>query len=278
MQGRSLNNLNEPTYTVVSCHYGDLFWISHMLHQVVALSGGRVLDAVIVDQSRSSQKELAALPLVSEVRTYEPDAAQIAVEGHDHPAALDRVIQDTDFTTSHIIVMDSDAFPITTGWLDHMDNIALALVPGSQTQTHPCLMVFPVRLKHLVNFSEGYLDRAKRKGAPDTGRRVGAQLGAAGEPVVLLEHQAAFNGYRGSFYLGGSYYHHGHGSFMAGDHAQYKGFVSQASEKLYRDRVLRGRFTLGPLDIAGLFIRYVWRRGANKVRLAVAGPRSTPSA
>lgn len=65
---------------------------------------------------------------------------------------------------------------------------------------------------------------------------------------------------------------------MAGDHAQYKGFVSQASEKLYRDRVLRGRFTLGPLDIAGLFIRYVWRRGANKVRLAVAGPRSTPSA
>jgi hypothetical protein len=273
-----LNNPSEPTYTVVSCHYGDLFWISHMLHQVSTLSGGRVREAVIVDQSRSSEKELAALPLVSRVLTFEPDAAQIAVEGHDHPAALDRVVQETDFTTSHIIVMDSDAFPVTSQWLDRLDDISLALVPGSKTQTHPCLMVFPVRLKHLVHFSEDYLERAQRKGAPDTGRRVGAQLSGAGETVTLLEHQAAFNGYRGSFYLGGSYYHHGHGSFMSGDHDQYKGFVSQASEKLYRTRVLQGRFSLGPMDIGGLFMRYLWRRGTNKVRLALSGPRSTPSA
>lgn len=273
-----MNPLTEPTYTVVSCHYGDLFWISHALTQVAALSGGRVTDAVIVDQSRSSAKELAALPLVSRVVTFEPDAAQIAVEGHDHPAALDRVVRETVFSTSHIIVMDSDAFPVKASWLDQLDDITLALVPGSKKHTHPCLMAFPVRLKHHVNFSEDYLERGTRKGAPDTGRRVGAQLAAAGEPVTLSEHQPAFNGYRGSFYLEGSYYHHGHGSFMAGDHAQYKGFVSQASEKLYRRRVVQGQFSLSPIDIAGLFIRYVWRRGANKVRLAVAGPRSTPSA
>jgi len=268
----------EPTYTVVSCHYGDLFWISHALTQVAALSGGRVREAVIVDQSRNAARELADLPLVSTVLTFEPDAAQIAVEGHDHPAALDRAVHETEFSTSHIIVMDSDAFPISSTWLDHLDDITLALVPGSQSHTHPCLMVFPVRVKHLVNFSEDYLERATRKGAPDTGRRVGAQLAAAGEPVTLSQHQPAFNGYRGSFYLEGSYYHHGHGSFMAGDHAQYKGFVSQASEKLYRRRVLQGRFSLSPLDILGLFVRYVWRRGVNKVRLVVAGPRSTPSA
>ena len=268
---------DKPTYTVVTCHYGDLFWVRYMLQQVEKLSGGAVVEAVIVDQSRSSREELLALPLVREVLTFEPDTAQIAVEGHDHPAALDRAVSGIDFRTSHIIVMDSDAFPVRSDWLDLVDDITLALVPGKTSQTHPCLMVFPVRLRHLVNFSEDYLERATRKGAPDTGRRVGVQLQSSGEPVTLLEHTAAFNGYRGSFYLDGAYYHHGHGSFMAGDHDQYKGFVSQASEKLYRQRVVQGRFSLTPIDIAGLFVRYVWRRVANRVRLALKGPSATPS-
>ena len=267
---------DKRTYTVVSCHYGDLFWVKHMLHEVVKHSGGRVEAAVIVDQSRESEEALAALPLVTKVLTFEPDVAQIAVEGHDHPAALDRAVATTDFTTSHIMVMDSDAFPVTDEWLSRLDDISLALVPGSKKQTHPCLMVFPVEAKHFVDFSEGYLERATRDGAPDTGRRVGAQLSAAGRAVTLLAHTPAFNGYRGSFYLGGSYYHHGHGSFMAGGHDQYKGFVSQASEKLYRRRVIHGNFTLSTADMAGLFVRYVWRRTRNRIRFALLGPAAKP--
>ena len=265
-----------PTYTVVSCHYGDLFWIEHMLTQVQALSGGAVKGAVIVDQSRNSADALRSLPLVTEVLTFEPDAAQIAVEGHDHPAALDRALQHGSFSTSHIIVMDSDAFPVSPDWINKLDDISLALVPGSSSQTHPCLMVFPTNARDVVNFSEDYLERAVRKGAPDTGRRVGKQLQATGRAVTLLEHTPAFNGYRGSFDLEGTYYHHGHGSFMAGDHDQYKGFVSQASEKLYRKRVLQNRFTLTPLDFAGLFFRYVWRRISNRIRLALRGPSAKP--
>ena len=265
-----------PTYTVVSCHYGDLFWIEHMLTQVQALSGGAVTGAVIVDQSRQSEEALRTLPLVTEVLTLEPDAAQIAVEGHDHPSALDRALARGTFTTSHIIVMDSDAFPVSSTWIAHLDDISLALVPGSRSQTHPCLMAFPADLRGTVNFSEGYLERAERRGAPDTGRRVGRQLQATGKPVTLLEHTPAFNGYRGSFYLEGTFYHHGHGSFMAGDHDQYKGFVSQASEKLYRKRVLQHRFSLTALDFAGLFVRYVWRRVSNRIRLALRGPSAKP--
>jgi hypothetical protein len=243
-----------------------------MLTQVQALSGGAVSAAVIVDQSRESEAALRTLPLVTEVLTFEPDVAQIAVEGHDHPAALDRALQQGTFTTSHIIVMDSDAFPVSPGWIEKLDDISLALVPGKTNLTHPCLMVFPAELKSTVNFSEDYLERAQRKGAPDTGRRVGKQLQATGRSVTLLEHTPAFNGYRGSFYLDGSYYHHGHGSFISGDHAQYKGFVSLASEKLYRKRVLHHRFTLTPLDIAGLFLRFLWRRGSNRLKLALRGP------
>ena len=265
-----------PTYTVVSCHYGDLFWIGHMLAQVEALSGGAVKAAVLVDQSRNSADTLRTLPLVSEVLTFEPDRAQIAVEGHDHPAALDRALREGAFATSHIIVMDSDAFPVTREWISKLDDISLALVPGSRSQTHPCLMVFPTELRGEVNFSEDYLERATRKGAPDTGRRVGKQLQATGRPVTLLEHMAAFNGYRGSFYLDGTYYHHGHGSFMTGDHDQYKGFVSQASEKLYRKRVLQHRFTLTPFDFVGLFVRYIWRRATNRIRLVLRGPAAKP--
>ena len=83
-----------------------------MLTQVEALSDGAVKGAVIVDQSRNSANALRTLPLVTEVLTFEPDAAQIAVEGHDHPSALDRALEKGTFTTSHIIIMDSDAFPV----------------------------------------------------------------------------------------------------------------------------------------------------------------------
>jgi len=264
-----------PTYTLLSCHYGDLFWIKHLLSQVGKFSTENIVDVVIVDQSRSMEKELSALPLVSAVMSFEPDTQQIAIEGHDHPAALDRALATYEFTSSHVIVMDSDAFPIKADWLERLDDISLALVPGSDKNTHPCLMVFPVRLAHKVSFSEGYLDRAHGRG-PDTGRRVGTQLQATGEPVTLLTPTPAFNGSRGSFYLDGSYYHHGHGSFFGGDHEQYRGFVSQASEKLYRDKLVSNRFTLSPLDVAALFIRYLWRRFTNRIRLALAGPSTTP--
>ena len=267
---------SNATYTVVSCHYGDPFWVRHMLTEVERLSNGKVKGAVIVDQSRVSGELLSGLPLVQRVLTFEPDTDQIAVEGHDHPAALDRAIARTEFETTHIIVMDTDAFPLRSDWLDAVDDITLALVPGSKKNTHPCLMIFPVRMKKVVNFSDGYLERATRKGAPDTGRRVGAQFVAAGEKVKLVEHQPAFSGYRGSLYLNGAFYHHGHGSFVGGDHDQYKGFVSRASEQLYRKRVLQGRFTLTPLDVAALFTRYVWRRVKNRVVLAVSGPSAKP--
>lgn len=266
----------EPTYTLVSCHYGDPFWIEHLLKAVRRFGGSRVSEAIIVDQSRDSAEELAKLPLVREVLTFEPNAEQIAIEGHDHPYALDRAVHESAFTTSHIIVMDSDAFPISNGWLEGIDEISLALTPGSKRNTHPCFMVFPVADRDIVNFSEGFLERATRKGAPDTGRRVGKQLQESGRAVTLLEHTPAFNGYRGSFYRDGTVYHHGHGSFMAGGHDQYKGFVSQASEKLYRKRIMQGRFDLTPLDFLGLFVRYAWRRFFNKARFALVGPSAKP--
>lgn len=271
-----MSSKQQPTYTVVSCHYGDPFWIEHLLTTVEQFSESRVVEAVIVDQSRESADMLAKLPLVREVLTFEANAEQIAIEGHDHPYALDRAVHETTFRTSHIIVMDSDAFPTNSRWLEGIDDIALALTPGSKRNTHPCFMVFPVADRDIVNFSEGFVDRAHRKGAPDTGRRVGAQLHEAGRSVTLLEDTPAFNGYRGSFYRDGTVYHHGHGSFMAGGHDQYKGFVSQASEKLYRKRILQGRFHLTPMDFLGLFVRYAWRRAFNKVRLALMGPSAKP--
>lgn len=267
-----LSEVSSPSYTIVTCHYGDLFWIRHLVERLGTLSDDRIQGIVVVDQSRETGETLRAIEGVTAVLDFAPDLDQIAVEGHDHPAALDNALQTWNFETSHVIVMDSDAFPTTADWLDRLENISLALVPGSSKQTHPCLMVFPVASIPHVNFSEGFLERAHRRGAPDTGRRVGAQLEASGETVTLLPAAPAFNGYRGSFYLDGAYYHHGHGSFFGGDHQQYRGFVSQASEQLYRDRILRGQFSLTPLDIAALFIRYVWRRVTNRIRLIASGP------
>jgi len=170
---------------VVSCHYGDLFWIRHLLDEVARYSDERVKrKRSLWTKSRDSAKEISAMPLVREVLTFEPDAQQIAVEGHDHPYALDRAIHDTVFTTSHVIVMDSDAFPVSAGWLDAMDDISLALVPGSNKNTHPCFMVFPVADIPLVSFFRGVSGARE----PQGGSRHWASGGSAIEGGRTTRH------------------------------------------------------------------------------------------
>ena len=59
-----MNAVSPPSYTLVSCHFGDPFWITHMLKQVDALSDERIARVVLVDQSRESGALLATLPRV----------------------------------------------------------------------------------------------------------------------------------------------------------------------------------------------------------------------
>jgi hypothetical protein len=122
----NLGNTQQETYTLVTCHFGDFYWIEHTLAQVAKYSEGRINGIVVVDQSRCSAARLSALPGVTSVLTFEPNAVEIHLLGHDHPSALNWALRTYPFSTSHVLVMDSDCFPTGPGWLDAIAEHCLA--------------------------------------------------------------------------------------------------------------------------------------------------------
>jgi len=234
-----VNAVNPPSYTLVSCHFGDPFWITHMLKQVDALSDERIARVVLVDQSRESGALLATLPRVSEVLAFPPDLDQIEMMAHDHPASLNRAMSAIDFSTSHVLVMDSDCFPVDASWLDRLSHATMASDPFYGSLSHPCLMAFPAELAPRVDFADGI-----REIGIDTGRLVGLQIAKTGTKVTFARPEVAFSGYRGHFYLDRSVYHHGSASFIAAEDERLTRQVSPQREMRYRSYIEAGQFEL----------------------------------
>lgn len=242
-------------YTLVTCHFGDPFWIRHSLARVDALSDSRIERVVVVDQDRGSSDWLARLPRVSDVLTFPIDADQESYFGCDHPSSLNRALQSIDVDTSHVLVLDSDCFPIRDGWLDQLSEVTLATEPAYQSLSHPCLMAFPAESRAALDFSEGIAELGM-----DAGRLVSAQLLRLGYSVKLSPPVPAFRGYRGHFYLDGHVYHYGHGSFpSSGDGRLYRQ-VDLYREALFRRHVESDEFDLTAGEIMAMRGRGAIRR------------------
>ena len=266
--GLRLQSKSSPTYTIVSCHFGDLFWITHLAESLQEFGDDRINDFVIVDQSREKQVELSAISGVTKVLTFDPDEEQIAIGGHDHPASLDRALRTWQFTSSHVIIFDSDAFPISPGWIDRLPNVILAEVPGTSGDlSHPCFMVFPVEAIPQVSFSEGFLDRHDNDTRLrfDTGRMVAHQLREHGYQVVMSPSVAGYRGLRGDMYAGGTVYHHGHASHTAAPQ-HLRIFTSTKTEELWKRKIARGEWSLLPQDYLRLGYHYLARRLSSQFR------------
>ncbi len=257
----------EPSYTLISCHFGDRFWIQNLVEKIHVHADPRIQEIVLIDQSRDSDSFLAALPGVSQVVSFKPDSAQIEAAGHDHPASLDRLLNSHIFRTSHIALFDSDAFPVSASWLDNVSDIVLAEVPGSNLElSHPAFMIFPVSAIPKITFSYGFLEMvdSTTRFRFDTGRMVAPLLRNAGYEVVMSPAISAFAGFRGHYYLDGQVYHHGHGSFLSGPQ-NLKLFISPHSERLWKRKISRGDMVLRPADFLFLGFTFFLRRLLNKI-------------
>lgn len=239
----------DRSYTLVSAHFGDLFWIRALLDRVDRLSDHRVERAVIINQDRCPRPELNELPRVTTVLEFPIDHFQFMRLGHDHPASLDRALASLDFSTSHVLVMDSDCFPIREGWLDLIEDVSLAGDPAKWGLTHPCFMVFPVAEIGRVNFSDGL----KEVGL-DTGRLVGLQLARSGRRVVVDQPARSFSGFAGWTYLDGSLYHHGSGSFTSTSNSWMNQQVNPRIERWLRVKINRNQFTLRYWEVAKMLL------------------------
>lgn len=227
------------TYTLICSHFGDPFWITHRLNQVDRQSDHRVERVVVVDQSRESSSVLSQLPRVESVLTFPPDSDQMELLGHDHPAALNRAIEVTDCETSHIMILDSDCFPLNSSWLDLLDNVTLARDPAKWGLSHPCFVSFPSGLGSVVDFAEGL-----REVGMDTGRLLGLQIERSGTRVNFTHPQAAFRGIQGHYYLERSLFHFGSASFGSSLDPRLSGRYSHYRNALFRRKIANGDYCI----------------------------------
>jgi len=248
------------TYTVVSCHFGDPFWIKHTLDQLDRFSDGRVQSVILVDQSRASREELQHLPRVQEVLSFPVDTAQVDLLGHDHPASLNRALQSIDFTTTHVVILDSDCFPIDDSWLDRVHDVTLASDPRYVALSHPCFMVFPASIAKQLDFAEGIQELQM-----DTGRLIGVQISRLHHNVHFTHPTLAFQGYRGHFLLDASVYHHGSASFSSSRDSRLSLQVDRANEQRFKLLVAEDTFTLPRKDLLQLKAQGLRRRASRLI-------------
>lgn len=255
------------SYTVVTCHFGDRFWVGNLARRLADFHDPRIGQIVVVDQSRDSMDFLLGLPGVTAVLEFPADEAQIALGGHDHPASLNRALAEYAFTTSHVVIFDSDAFPLAPDWVDLLEDVTLAEVPGSDGElSHPCFMCFPVAAIPFIDFSEGFLQRVDHSSRFrfDTGRMVAKQLRQRGYEVTVSRSKPGFSGFRGDLYLEGRVHHHGHASHTSAP-LDLRRSMSQKTEDLWKRKIQKTQMSLTPLDYVLLGFFYLQRRAANKI-------------
>jgi hypothetical protein len=242
--------------------------VANLVSRLTTFGDSRIHDIIVVDQSRDSRDFLEGLPGVSAVVEFPIDQAQVDIGGHDHPAALNRLIASYSFTTSHVVVFDSDAFPTARDWLDFVDDVTLAEAPGSNGGlSHPAFMVLPVESLRHLDFAEGFLDRVDDVSRRDfdTGRQILRQMKSAGYEASVSPAVPGFSGFRGDLYLDGRVYHHGHASHtLAPAHLQV--FMSQKNEDRWKRKISRSDMTLSPVDYLVLGFSFLRRRLVALVR------------
>jgi hypothetical protein len=253
----------ERTFTVVSCHFGDPFWITRLASELKRLTPDEIdVRLIVVDQDRGPTDSalLASLPGYPSVTQYPRAHDEIELLGHDHPSSLNRALRES-FSTSHVVVMDSDSSPITSDWiakvnsvLDKSDAIVAADYRLHGT-SHPCFMVLPSEVCHRLDFAEGL-----REVELDTGRLIGLQLTRLGLRVHFAHRARAFGGYRGETYLDGRIYHHGQGSFQSSPHRQHRADVAHDPDQFFRRKLIEGSLVLTRTEQLTLRLNSLKRR------------------
>jgi hypothetical protein len=187
--------------------------------------------------------ELLKLPRVREVISFPENESQVAILGHDHPSSIDEAIKSVKFETTHVIILDSDCFPISRSWLDELPEAAAAADPEKTGLTHPCFMVLPVPyLKHL-SFSEGVAELGI-----DTGRLVGLQMSKQGLDFSILKAIKAFSGIKGTLYNSGTVFHFGSGSFANSSDPRLLRQVAGRINRFFNRKIDRDVYRLSFLE------------------------------
>jgi hypothetical protein len=236
--------MNKKTFSILTAHYGDDFWVRELLQRVQLHHRGAVKEIFIIDQNRDQEPFEPQSAIPTTVVRFPAHRNEFDVLGHDHPSVLQKAITEINFEGDFLLVMDSDSLPLSPHWGRKLQGLSHATLAGDPVKwglTHPCFMAIPTEYLPAVDFTEGVLTTGI-----DTGRLVGHQLASKNLFVEILRPTKAPWG-RGVLYFDNTIYHHGSASFGT-DQSGKKKVDSIRVEAIYR-RALASRkeFSLGPL-------------------------------
>src|SRR5579871_5840385 len=151
--------------SILTAHFHDFRWTELLLRKLRETTApGLIGEILIINQDRtaSSHDRLAQLDPRVHVVQYPREENLFQLLGHDHPAVLNRVINEAQ--GDWICLFDSDAHPLHDGWLSRCSELLqshdaiLAEDPRLPGLTHPCFMLFARNCVNLpLLFDEGLL-------------------------------------------------------------------------------------------------------------------------
>jgi len=198
--------MDKFNFTAVLSHYGDPFWVKEAITKGNLIHERSVKKIVVIDQNRG---DLNLQDFVSRNKKIESVEFPINGSGNaDHASSLNSIFMQFSFSTTHVLIMDSDLLAQGDQWLVLLEEIltrkdaCLALDPASDYLTHPCFMVIPSAVCKSLNFEEGM-----KSLRVDTGRTIGIQLNNLGVSIELLRPKKSYGGKMGFSYLQSSLYH-----------------------------------------------------------------------
>jgi hypothetical protein len=239
---------------LLTAHYGDTFWVRLLLARARrAFPRLRATDVYVIDQDRTETSAARLRALLGEVNVlrYPRSEPHFETTGHDHAHVLNLAVRDVDADV--LVLFDSDAHPVDTTIGDSVDRLleehdaVLAAHAAVGTFSHPSFMVFGPAVDRNTLFFDG--DQLEYR--VDTGRKIYEQVHGLGLRVLLLRPTPAFDGLWGTFYLDGTVYHHGSGSFASTSDPRFLRQVAtwRREERLFRRKVAAGVYSLTPAEM-----------------------------
>lgn len=174
-----MNDQDTLSFSVLITHFGDSFWVKNAIR---SLNLTKSEFKIFVLDNQGDFPEIEGLQVIP---TYS------MVDGQDsqhHAYALDWALNNLDFITDYILILDSDVMGLGNADLSFTLKRILksfgaivALREGSRFLSHPCFLLFPSNLSKEINISEGM-----REFGFDTGTLIGLQLARKGLSILRV--------------------------------------------------------------------------------------------
>lgn len=213
-------------FTLYVAHFGNTMWTIPTVNKFSKDS--RIKEIVISDQIPPGKQIHHALSVemfnsrnIKIIKTYPHEIDHRSLH---HVHSIRQSIKMHQIVTSHLIISDSDCFPLddTSSLIDQLivklesyDGI-FALVsdqPDLNFVTHPCFMVVPSQIFYELDFGEFMVENWI-----DTGRLIGLRFIEKGLKPLFLTPRVGYGGRIGTLYFNDSIFHVGSGSAASSPH------------------------------------------------------------